>query len=92
MVGAFALQEICKVKALQRRFISYCQRPGDQLCCFNDYVDLLGEITKYGINDILAQIYNCDESGMQLEYKMPKVIAVKGTKKVRQCTAGSKLS
>ena len=58
---------------------------------FKDYFDLLGEtLTKYGIKDKLSQIYNCDESGMPLEYKIPKVIAAKGTKKVRQCTSGSK--
>ena len=31
-----------------------------------------------------------DETGMPLEHKMPKVIAAKGTKKVRQCTSGTK--
>ena len=58
---------------------------------FKSYFDLLGEtLTKYGIKDKPAQIYNCDETGMPLEHKMPKVIAAKGTKKVRQCTSGTK--
>ena len=37
-----------------------------------------------------AQIYNCDESGMPLEHKLPKTIAAKGTKKVRQRSSGNK--
>jgi len=58
---------------------------------FKSYSDLLGEtLTKYGIKDKPAQIYNCDEIGMPLEHKMPKVIAAKGTKKVWQCTSGTK--
>ena len=58
---------------------------------FNDYFNLLAEtLTNHGINDKPSQIYNCDESGMPLEHKMPKVIAAKGTKKVRQCTSDSK--
>jgi len=43
-----------------------------------------------GLKDKPAQIYNCDESGMPLEFKIPKVIAAKSTKKVRQCISGSK--
>ena len=58
---------------------------------FKDYFDLLDKtLSEYGIKDKPAQIYNCDESGMPLEFKMPKVIAAKGTKKVRQCSSGSK--
>jgi len=50
---------------------------------FKNYFDLLNEtLTKHGIKDKPAQIYNCDESGMPLEHKMPKVITAKGTKKV----------
>ena len=36
-------------------------------------------------NDLLnkpAQIYNCDESGLPLDHKMPRVIAKRGVKKV----------
>ena len=51
---------------------------------FKNYFDLLGEtLMKYGLKDKPAQIYDCDESGMPLEHKMPKIIAAKGTKKVR---------
>ena len=58
---------------------------------FKNYFDLLGEtLMKYGLKDKPSQIYNCDESGMPLEHRMPKIIAAKGTKKVRQCTSGSK--
>ena len=58
---------------------------------FKSHFDLLGEtLTMYGIKDKPAQIYNCNETGMPLEYKMPKVIAAKSTKKVRQCTSGTK--
>ena len=58
---------------------------------FKDYFDLLDDtLTKFGLKDKPAQIYNCDESGMPLEFKLPKIIAGKGTKKVRQCTSGTK--
>ena len=58
---------------------------------FKDYFDLLDEtLTKNGLKDKPAQIYNCDESGMPLQHKMPKIITVKGTKKVRQCSSGNK--
>ena len=50
---------------------------------FKNYFDLLSEtLTKHGIKDKLTQMYNCDDSGMPLECKMPKVITAKGTKKV----------
>ena len=42
-------------------------------------------------NDLLdkpAQIYNCDESGLPLDHKMPRVIAKRGAKKVRLRTSG----
>ena len=39
----------------------------------------------------LFQIYNCDEYGMRLEYKISKIIMVKSTKKVCQCTSGSNI-
>ena len=58
---------------------------------FKDYFDLLNDtLTKFGLKDKLAQIYNCDKSGVPLEFKLPKIIAGKGTKKVRQCTSGTK--
>ena len=48
-----------------------------------NYFDLLEEtLSKYDLKDKLAQIYNCDESGMPLEFKLPKVIAGKGAKKL----------
>ena len=58
---------------------------------FDSYFNLLEEtLVEHGIKDKPAQIYNCDESGMPLEHKMPKVIALKGAKKVRQCSSGNK--
>ena len=58
---------------------------------FKDYFDLLDDtLTKFGLKDKPAQIYSCDESGMPLEFKLPKIIAGKGTKKVRQCISGTK--
>ena len=51
---------------------------------------LLGEtFTKYDLKDKPSQIYNCDESGMPLEHKLPRVVAIKGTKKVRQISSGN---
>ena len=58
---------------------------------FKDYFNLLDEtLTKYKLKDKPAQIYNCDESGMPLEFKLSKIIAGKGAKKVRQCSSGNK--
>ena len=58
---------------------------------FNDYFDLLEEtLEKHGLKDKPSQIYNCDESGMPLEHKLPRVISIKGTKKVRQVSSGNK--
>ena len=57
---------------------------------FKDYFDLLEEtLTKYELKDKPVQIYNCNESGMPLEFKLSKVIAGKGVKKVRQCISGN---
>jgi len=44
----------------------------------------------HGIKDKPSQIYNCDESGIPLEYKLPKIFGLRGMKKVRQCTSGTK--
>ena len=58
---------------------------------FKSYFDLLDEtLTKHGLKDKPGQIYNCDESGIPLEHKLPRIIAAKGTKKVRQRTSGTK--
>ena len=58
---------------------------------FHHYFDLVGEtFTKYDLKDKPSQIYNCDESGMPLEHKLPRVVAIKGTKKVRQISSGNK--
>lgn len=58
---------------------------------FKDYFDFLDEtLTKYGLKNKPSQIYNCDESGMPLQHKMPKIITRKGMKKVRQCSSGNK--
>ena len=58
---------------------------------FESYFKLLEEtLDEHDLKDKPAQIYNCDESGMPLEHKLPKTIAKKGTKKVRQITSGNK--
>ena len=58
---------------------------------FKSYFDLLREtLEKTDVIDKPTQIYNCDESGMPLEHKMPKTFAQKGTKKVRQRSSGNK--
>ena len=52
---------------------------------FKNYFDLLeGVLTKHGLKNKPSQIYNCDESGMPLQHKVPKVLSVKGAKKVCQ--------
>ena len=58
---------------------------------FDSYFKMLKEtLEEYDLMDKPAQIYNCDESGMPLEHKLPKTISLKGTKKVRQVTSGNK--
>lgn len=58
---------------------------------FKNYFDLLeGVLTKHGLKNKPSQIYNCDESGMPLQHKVPKVLSVKGAKKVRQVSSGNK--
>ena len=58
---------------------------------FNSYFNLLEEtLKKYNLIEKPAQLYNCDESGMPLEHKLPKIIAKKGAKKVRQISSGNK--
>ena len=44
----------------------------------------------HGLKDKPSQIYNCDESGIPLEHKLPKIVGPRGMKKVRQCTSGTK--
>ena len=52
---------------------------------FNDYFDLFEKtLSEHNLMDKPSQIYNCDESGMPLDHKLPRVISIKGTKKVRQ--------
>ncbi len=58
---------------------------------FKNYFDLLQEtLDKYNLKDKPSQIYNCDESGMPLEHKPPRIVSAKGTKKVRQISSGNK--
>ena len=58
---------------------------------FDNYFDLLEKtLDEFDLKDKPSQIYNCDESGMPLEHKPPRVVAVKGTKKVRQVSSGNK--
>ena len=44
---------------------------------FNQLDDVL---TKNMLKDKPGQIYNCDESGMLLQHKIPKVVSTKGMK------------
>ena len=58
---------------------------------FESHFNLLDDILmKNGLKDKPSQIYNCDESGMPLQHKIPKVVSTKGTKKVRQVSSGNK--
>ena len=58
---------------------------------YTTYFDLLKEtLVKHGLLDKPAHIYNCDESGMPLQHKMPKIVAQRGTKKVCQRPSGDK--
>ncbi len=58
---------------------------------FRKYFDLLEETMEE--NDILlkpTQIFNCDETGMPLDPKPPKVVVPKGIKHPRTITTGNK--
>jgi len=55
---------------------------------FKSCFDLLDKT--HVLKDKPSQIYNCDESGIPLEHKLPKIVGPKGMKKVRQCTSGTK--
>ena len=58
---------------------------------FIAYFELLHQtLTKHKLLDRPAQIYNCDESGIPLEHNLPKIVAQRGTKKVRQRSSGNK--
>jgi hypothetical protein len=58
---------------------------------FDSYYKLLKEtLEKNGLLHKPGQIYNCDESGMTLEHKLPRTISPRGAKKVRQITSGNK--
>ena len=49
---------------------------------FESYFNMLEEtLDEYDLKDKPSQIYNCDESGMPLEHKLPKTISRKGSKK-----------
>ena len=54
-----------------------------------DYFDKLKKVLDLMKNPI--QIYNTDETGMPLDHHPPKVIAVRGQKKVCSRTSGNKL-
>ena len=56
-----------------------------------NYFDLLRDcIVENGLKDHPERIYNMDESGIPLDPKPPKVIAVRGQKKVRYRCSGNK--
>ena len=55
------------------------------------YFTLLKKIMEENkLTDKPGQVYNVDETGMPLDHRPPKVLAVKGQKKVRYCTSGNK--
>jgi len=57
----------------------------------NQYYKLLEKTLKeYGLFDCPSRIWNMDETGMPLDHKPPKVIVLKGTKKVHCQTSGNK--
>jgi len=58
---------------------------------FKSYIDLLKEtLEMYDLKNRPFQLYNCDKSGIPLEHKLPKIISLKATKKIRQVTSGNK--
>ena len=58
---------------------------------FVNYFKLLKSVLEeHGLIDKPSQIYNCDESGIPLEHKMPKTVVKRGAKKIRQRSSGNK--
>ena len=57
----------------------------------NNYFTMLKDtLTENGLLDSPSQIYNVDETGMPLDHRPPKIVTVKGQKKVRSRTSGNK--
>lgn len=57
----------------------------------SQYYNLLKEmLKKHGLFNCPSRIYNMDESGVSLDHKPPKVVALKGAKKVHCRTSGNK--
>ena len=56
---------------------------------FKSYLDILEDVMmKHELKGRLSEIYNCYESGMLLQHKVPKVISAKGCKTVCQVSSG----
>lgn len=51
---------------------------------------LKGVLTKHNLLDSPAQIYNVNETGMPLDHRAPKVMTLRGQKKVRCYTSGNR--
>ena len=57
----------------------------------NQYFDLLNDVLeKNNLKESPGQIYNVNESGMALEHRPPKLVTLKGQKKVKCRTSGDK--
>ena len=57
----------------------------------NYFLMLKDTLTKYGLLTSPSQIHNVDETSMPLDHCPPKIITVKGQKKVRSRTSCNKL-
>ena len=59
---------------------------------FKNYFDLLKKtLTTHHLLDCPNRIYNMDETGLPLDHKPSKVVALKGAKKVHCRTSGNKM-
>jgi hypothetical protein len=55
--------------------LSKCRMAATDRQSINEYFDLLEDtLTKNGIADKPANIFNCDETGMQLDHRAPRVV------------------
>ena len=77
-----ALHAIKEGMSINRAAVQY----GVPRTTLNDHH--LGKVMQ--LTDKPGQVYNVDETGMPLDHRPPKVLAVKGQKKVRYCTSGNK--
>lgn len=71
--------------------LSKCRMAATDRQSINEYFDLLEDtLTKNGITDKPANIFDCDETGMQLDHRAPRVVVPLTQKHPYTVTSGCK--